>query len=232
MKKNLLITLPIVFVAIIAAITITIARRPKTPISPEPAPEPRLQTAEDVRARVAARIAERAADTNYMAGLDMLASRYRELGEKLGEAHREFAEWQRGYLASNTQARSLAVEIAKLASEAKEEAAQELESMRDGLKKLCAEDARGAYLLDKISKIEAAIKGNQEDAKVFIGSRLRDQAAQHAGEERAAAKEDYEARAKLGLVPKSNTNILRKASSTEVATPSSLWTNAVVPAAK
>ena len=135
---------------------------------PLPSPQPEQpQTAEE---RVRARIEERVADTNYMANLEILSSRFEELGSLRAEAAKEFAEWKGAFLSANGEARELA---AKAASAAADEAA----ALEAQLKELFAKDSKGATLLDKLSKLDDAIEANSRIAADYIGARIRKQTA-------------------------------------------------------
>lgn len=133
---------------------------------PLPSPQPEQpQTAEE---RVRARIEERVADTNYMANLELLSSRFDELGSLRSEAAKEFAEWKSAFLSANGDAREL---VAKAASAAAEEAA----AIEAQLKELFAKDSKGATLLDKLDKLDEAIEANRRIAADYIGARIRKQ---------------------------------------------------------
>ena len=232
--------------AIVATITIARGRREPRPAAPEP--EDRLMTPEDVKARVGEMIRERAGDAEYMEKLNAIARRYAELDALKDEAAREFAEWRRGFLASNETARALAVEIARLAAtpggtssvasasaagtEADPPASAEDEAgkLRAELKALCEADPRGAYLLGKIDRIEEAYEAARASASAAIGSRVREQVLARAAGEKAAADSDFRARVKMGLGPKPVTNRLEKATGVQPAPRGeNWWTNNPAP---
>lgn len=215
--------------AIAATITMSsgVSRRHPAPPPAPPAPEERLLTPDDIRERVRERIAERASDPEYMEKLNALAKRYGELDALKGEALREFAEWQRGFLASNEAARAIAMEIASLDAATP---AADIAALRGELKAMFAADPRGAYLLDKQEKIEAAYEQTRIAAASVIGARAREQAQAHAAEEKAAADADFRARVGMGQGPRPGSNrLVRVAGELPRPRGENWWTNNVAP---
>ena len=182
MKRLPLITSIVIIVGAIATIVLNVLSC-RNRAAMEPPSEP-LSAAE----RTQARVRERMADPNYTNGLALLADRQAQLVQLSHEAANEFVTWSTNYFASNTVARALSEELAKLTAEGMSPTNADFAAKVAELKSMIAADPQGKYLLDKRDKIAEALAEHERVARAFIGGRVLRQSRQHAGEEAEAAR--------------------------------------------
>ena len=138
------------------------------PTSPAPPP-----TAAE---RTQAKINERMADTNYVAGLNLFAQRQADLARIGAEAARELGQLRGALAATNEAARAVFEELDRLAAD---EAAQTNGAYAAQLEKadaLVRADPLGRRLLAKRDAIAKAHRDNQNMIADFIAARTRKQA--------------------------------------------------------
>ena len=182
--------------AVVVAIVVAVVRGcgGKAPTPEAPAPETPLTPAE----RTQRKVEERAADTNYVAKMNLFAQQQTNLARIRGEAMREFETWCAGFTATNEAARAAFEELDRLAADGAAQTNGAYAAQVEKVDALVKADPMGRRLLAKRERIDRAIEDNRRMFADLLGDRLRKQAEAGAAAEVADAERFRAARIAKG----------------------------------
>jgi uncharacterized membrane protein len=222
-SRILWIVLAILFIYLVVRLVL-LFRQPTVAVPPEPPRQP--SPADEAYDATREMIEERTSDTNYVANLNLIASRYADLNKLRSEAMAEMSAWMHGFLASNAEARAISSRIQALKSgKAVPEEGETVEALEGQLKAMVAADPFGAWLLDKADKISTAIDANQRIAADYIGGKVREQAEARKDREMQIANARARERLARGEIKPVNTNWVYRLPEKPVPRRAGWWTN-------